>query len=85
MGSGASIPGTFSQAIEMSAKVFQYGQELGFHFTVLDIGGGFPGKKELQGLFLELAGTINSALDQHIYSEYPEVNVIAEPGMHMIY
>ena len=80
MGLGAQVPSTFSQAIKMAAKVFQYGQELGFHFTMLDIGGGFPGRTELQGLFLEIAGAVNKALDQH-FSEYPEVNIIAEPGI----
>lgn len=29
--------------IELSRKIFDYGKSIGFDFTILDIGGGFPG------------------------------------------
>lgn len=79
VGSHCKNPATYSKAIEMAAKVFQYGQELGFQFTLLDIGGGFPGREELHGLFLDMARAINEALEKH-FSRYPHVKVIAEPG-----
>ena len=67
----------------MSAEVFQYGKELGFDFTLLDIGGGFPGKDNSDKLFLEMTKAINESLEKHFH-KYPNVKIIAEPGTYNI-
>ena len=63
----------------MSGEVFQYGKQLGFQFTLLDIGGGFPGKYNSDELFFEMTKVISESLEKHFH-KYPNVKVIAEPG-----
>jgi ornithine decarboxylase len=43
VGSGCSEPPVFSRAIEAARSVFDVAKNLGFNFSLLDIGGGFPG------------------------------------------
>ena len=66
----------------MSAELFQYGADIGFDFSLLDIGGGFPGTKDSSDLFTEVTSSINQSL-QRLFSSssYPRLTVIAEPGM----
>ena len=66
----------------MSAEVFQYGKELGFEFTLLDIGGGFPGKDDSEKLFIEMTEVINEALKKY-FCKYSNINIIAEPGIQL--
>nr|XP_008200143.1 PREDICTED: ornithine decarboxylase 1 [Tribolium castaneum]XP_968571.3 PREDICTED: ornithine decarboxylase 1 [Tribolium castaneum] len=76
VGSGCREPSVFKRAIAMSREVFDLGQALGYNFTLLDIGGGFPGDR---GTSLdEIAQVVNSALDD--YFPDPSVEIIAEPG-----
>lgn len=66
----------------MSAELFQHGQSIGFDFTLLDIGGGFPGTKDSGPLFTEVASSINQFLSKLFNtSTYPKLKIIAEPGM----
>ena len=66
----------------MSAEVFQYGKELGFEFTLLDIGGGFPGKDDSEKLFIEMTEVINEALNKY-FCKHSNINIIAEPGIQL--
>lgn len=45
VGSDCSDPPTFANAIAVARKLFEVGQKVGYDFTLLDIGGGFPGGK----------------------------------------
>jgi ornithine decarboxylase len=44
VGSGCYAPESFADAVEMAADAFQIAQTEGFEFSLLDIGGGFPGE-----------------------------------------
>ena len=64
----------------MAAEVFEFNQKrLGYNFSLLDIGGGFPGTRDSGELFEKMAATITSSLSRH-FSAYPGVRIIAEPG-----
>lgn len=64
----------------MAAEVFEFNQkQLGYNFSLLDIGGGFPGTRDSGELFEKMAATITSSLSRH-FSAYPGVRIIAEPG-----
>lgn len=43
VGSGCMDPPIYSKAIKAARKLFDYAEEVGFDFRLLDIGGGFPG------------------------------------------
>ena len=44
VGSGCYDATAFSEAIVSAHSVFQVAEDIGFHFDLLDIGGGFPGQ-----------------------------------------
>ncbi|XP_074035724.1 ornithine decarboxylase [Leptinotarsa decemlineata] len=76
VGSGCREPPVFRRAISASRKIFDFAETLGYQFSLLDLGGGFPGDKETS--IDEIADVINVALDD-FFSDL-EVQVIAEPG-----
>lgn len=43
VGSGCSDPRAFSYTIPKVRNLFDYAKEVGFDFTILNIGGGLPG------------------------------------------
>lgn len=45
VGSGCYDPTAFPAAVASARAVFDMGETAGFHFDLLDIGGGFPGQK----------------------------------------
>lgn len=47
VGSGCQDPMAFVQALQHSRKLFYYAEVIGYNFTLLDIGGGFPGTKNV--------------------------------------
>lgn len=65
--------------MESCAEVFKHSTSLGYNFTVLDIGGGFPGIDNLE-LFKEEAVVIHQNLKLH-FSQYNHLKVLAEPGV----
>ncbi|PWU16513.1 MAG: hypothetical protein C5B45_00295 [Chlamydiae bacterium] len=69
----------YAMALETSAKIFALAKTLGFDFTFLAIGGGFPGFKEDIILFKEIANSINEKLDRH-FPATSGIEIIAEPG-----
>lgn len=80
IGSLSKTPSAFEEALEMAAEVFEFNQkQLGYNFSLLDIGGGFPGTRDSGELFEKMAATITSSLSRH-FSAYPGVRIIAEPG-----
>lgn len=65
----------------MAAEVFEFNKkQLGYNFSLLDIGGGFPGTRDSGELFEKMAATITSSLSRHFSAAYPGVRIIAEPG-----
>jgi ornithine decarboxylase len=77
VGSGCMSTKSFVAAIQSAHKVFKQGEELGFEFNVLDLGGGWPGTDDDGICFTEIADCIRPVLDEYFG---PEVDIIAEPG-----
>ena len=72
VGSGASDPSAFLQAVRDARTVFDQATALGFNLHTLDVGGGFCSET-----FEEMAGVLSGALDEYFP---PDIRVIAEPG-----
>ncbi len=79
VGSGCQTPSAYQAALELAADVFRYGAALGYHFSLLDIGGGFPGTKDSGELLHQVATSIKKGLECY-FGSYPNLRVIAEPG-----
>lgn len=77
VGSGCMSTKSFVAAIQSAHTVFKQGEELGFEFKILDLGGGWPGTDDDGICFTEIADCIRPVLDQYFP---PEVDIIAEPG-----
>uniref|UniRef100_H2ZI08 ornithine decarboxylase n=1 Tax=Ciona savignyi TaxID=51511 RepID=H2ZI08_CIOSA len=74
VGSGCTDVQAFVKAIQNARVLFDYAESIGYHFTLLDIGGGFPGTENI-------ASMVNLALDDLFpKSDFPHVQIIAEPG-----
>lgn len=43
VGTGCSDSHAYAKGIQEARKVFELAKNIGYNFTVLDIGGGFPG------------------------------------------
>lgn len=86
VGSGCQSEAAFVDAVMRAREVFDQGESIGFHFTLLDIGGGFPGRGDQSGLsFGAVAQTLNQALDRYFsQDQYGHVRVIAEPGRYFV-
>ncbi|KAI8388374.1 pyridoxal-dependent decarboxylase [Radiomyces spectabilis] len=82
VGSGCLDEHAFSDAVLRARRVFDQGQAMGFNFTLLDVGGGFPGADIQDGItFEKVAAVLGPAVDQLFP---PEVRVIAEPGRYFV-
>ena len=82
VGSGATNPTAFSQAIALARETFDMGLALGHDMHVLDIGGGFPGGPLGPDGRVHLGGVpdvVNAALLEH-FPPRPNLRIIAEPG-----
>ncbi len=76
VGSGCEDPSVFKTAISDCRKVYDMSKEKGFNFSVVDIGGGFPGDSDEQ--FDIMASIISASCDE--YFKDIDVKFIAEPG-----
>ena len=89
IGSGCFDVTSYAKAIALCRHVFDIAeQRLGMPaFTLLDIGGGFPGNPDVGQdtgavpAFEKFAAVIRASLQQHF--PQPHVRVIAEPGRYM--
>ena len=77
VGSGASDPNSFLQAVRDSRTVFDQAAEVGYQLKTLDVGGGFTG----DDLFEEMATVLREALDNYFP---PSVRIISEPGRYFV-
>ncbi len=78
VGSGCYDASSFSDAVHLARKAFDIGAALGFQFTLLDIGGGFPGRSPSGLQFPDIAALLGPTIDELFPDE--GVSVIAEPG-----
>ncbi|XP_064382190.1 antizyme inhibitor 2-like isoform X2 [Halichondria panicea] len=79
VGTGSQSSRAYELALKMSVELFEYGYEIGYQFSLLDIGGGFYGDRGSKDVFQRVASAINSSLDS-LFSSFPGLTVIAEPG-----
>ena len=78
VGSGCKDPMQFADAIWRAKRVFDMGQEVGYDFKFLDIGGGFEGET-----FEEMSRVVRDALDVYFPVD-SGVRVVAEPGRFLV-
>ena len=79
VGSGCYDPTAFPAAVASARAVFDMGEQAGFEFDLLDIGGGFPGQKTAKISFEAICAPLRSALDTY-FPASKGVRIIAEPG-----
>jgi ornithine decarboxylase len=79
VGSGCQTPDAYRIALEMANDVFEYAESIGYQFTILDIGGGFPGSDKEFPLFKQLSTVINTNIVK-LFGQRSDLHVIAEPG-----
>jgi len=61
----------------LARKAFDMGAKYGYDFTLLDIGGGFPGSDQSTPTFSDIAKVVGTLLDELFP---PSVGIISEPG-----
>ncbi|KAJ3035896.1 hypothetical protein HDV00_003296 [Rhizophlyctis rosea] len=81
VGSGCFDASAFGEAVILARKAFDIGTSMGFHFHLLDVGGGFPGNGTEGVTFPQIASILGPAIDQHFDAS---VRVIAEPGRYYV-
>eukprot|EP00112_Aurelia_sp_Birch-Aquarium-sp1_P026403 Seg935.2 transcript_id=Seg935.2/GoldUCD/mRNA.D3Y31 product="Ornithine decarboxylase" protein_id=Seg935.2/GoldUCD/D3Y31 len=79
VGSGCYDTSAFYYAVKAARSVFSEAETLGFNFTMLDIGGGFPGDCKAEISFEETADQLNRAFAKYFPIDCG-VRIIAEPG-----
>ncbi|KAJ2743693.1 Ornithine decarboxylase [Coemansia sp. BCRC 34301] len=86
VGSGCESEAAYADAVLRARRVFDQAAALGLRFSLLDVGGGFPGRSEPSGLaFDAVARVLAAALDRHFPRDhYAHVRVIAEPGRYYV-
>lgn len=72
----------FNNAILIARDVFNIGELLGFNFSLLDLGTGFPSKTEnLEAKFDRISSIVNDAVDRY----FPKtVQIVAKPGRFLV-
>lgn len=76
VGSGCEDENVYKTAISDCRKVYDMALQLGFNFSIIDIGGGFPGDND--EYFIRMTSVINKAKEEF----FNEINIkfMAEPG-----
>jgi ornithine decarboxylase len=85
VGSDCGDPTQYYSAIQRAHEVFMIGRKYDYQMTILDLGGGFPGKRgdQYSQLFEKICEQINKGLNE-IFTDIPNLNVIAEPGRYFV-
>lgn len=83
VGSGCFDAAAFYYAVKAAKQVFNEAESLGLHFTLLDIGGGFPGDDKAEISFEETAVQLNRAFAKY-FPVGCGVKIIAEPGRYFV-
>jgi ornithine decarboxylase len=79
VGSGCYDAMAYYAAVASARTIFNIASLEGFHFNLLDIGGGFPGQPNAKLPFEEICNVLRPALDMY-FPENMNVRIIAEPG-----
>lgn len=79
VGSGCYDASAFGTAVSAARSVFDLAAQMGFKFTILDIGGGFPGTPDAAITFEEVCAILNPLLEEQ-FPASSGVHIIAEPG-----
>jgi len=81
VGSGCKNPYQYYNAIHECNKASQIAEKLGMKCSIIDIGGGFPGR-ELEYIFYDIIESIQQAMDDFFAKEIENktIEFIAEPG-----
>eukprot|EP00795_Rhopilema_esculentum_P005736 gene5736-10990_t len=74
---------TYVQAVQDARAVFDEAASLGYEFTLLDIGGGFPGAIGTEEPFRKIAETLQKSLKDNFFLS-SGIRIIAEPGRYFI-
>lgn len=80
VGSGCEDENVYRTALEDCKKVYDMAKEKGFNFSIIDIGGGFPGDDDKK--FISMANVINSSINE-FFSDI-DVKFMAEPGRYFV-
>lgn len=76
VGSGCFDADSYGDAIARAKEVFWMGQTAGYHFTLLDVGGGFEDAN-----FERMAAVLRNAIDIHFPNRRDDgIKIISEPG-----
>ena len=78
VGSGSHDPGAFMAAVDMARRAFDIGHDLGFDFSILDVGGGF-----CHDDFETVARVLGEKIDEHFPVE-TGIRIIGEPGRYFV-
>ncbi|KXN81294.1 Ornithine decarboxylase [Leucoagaricus sp. SymC.cos] len=82
VGSGCYDPSVYRDAIARARAVFNMAKNVGYEFTLLDVGGGFEDR-----LFENAVGVLRSAIREHFPEEERKekgIRLIAEPGRYYV-
>jgi ornithine decarboxylase len=74
VGSGCYDPSAYADAIRRARAAFDIGKDVGYEFSMLDVGGGFE-----DALFERAAAVLTEAIDQH-FPDRCNLQMISEPG-----
>jgi len=78
VGSGSHDPGAFISSVDMAKRAFDIGKDLGFDFSILDVGGGF-----CHDDFESVARVLGEKIDEQFPLEMG-VRIIGEPGRYFV-
>lgn len=78
VGSGSHDPGAFVSSVDMARRAFDIGRDLGFEFSILDVGGGF-----CHDDFESVARVLGEKVDEQFPPEMG-VRIIGEPGRYFV-
>jgi ornithine decarboxylase len=82
VGSGCMSVQSFEKAIRSAHSLFQVAERIGYNFSLLDLGGGWPGSDEdVPITFGDVASSIRPLLDELFPAE---IEIIAEPGRYFV-
>jgi ornithine decarboxylase len=83
IGSASEDYEAYCGAIRTARRIFQEAEEIGFKFTLLDIGGGYPGHNfEAINSFSTF---INSSLDEEFPAhDFTNLKIVSEPGTYFV-
>lgn len=78
VGSGCYDPTIYEDAVRRARDAFDIGSQVGYRFSLLDVGGGFEDGR------LETAASVLTRAVQHYFPDRTGIKVIAEPGRYYV-